>query len=110
MLAAMTTVAAVQMHAAPCDVAGNLSKAEAFLERASRHGAQLTLFPELFNVGYFIGPELFSLWESDDGRTVSWMREQAARRNMVVAGTVAERRGDRLFNTMFVAEPGGRLH
>lgn len=105
-----TTVAAVQMRATPHDVAGNLAKADAFLERASRDGAKLTLFPELFNVGYFIGPELFDLWEAADGRTVTWMREQAARHDMLVAGTIAERCGDRLLNTMFIAEPDGGLH
>jgi predicted amidohydrolase len=110
MAVASTTVAAIQMRAAPRDVAGNLAKAGAFLERASRDGAKLALLPELYNVGYFIGPELFDLWEADDGRTVTWMREQAARRDMLVAGSIAERRGDRLFNTMFIAEPGGGLH
>jgi predicted amidohydrolase len=104
------TVAAVQMHATPRDVVGNLAKADVFLERASRDGARLTLFPELFNVGYFIGPELFELWEADDGRTVTWMREPAARRDMVVVGAIAERRGDRLFDTLFIAEPDGGLH
>jgi predicted amidohydrolase len=54
----MTIVAAVQMCAIPRDIAGNLAKANVFLERASRDGAKLTLFPELFNVGYPIGPEL----------------------------------------------------
>lgn len=107
---ANTTVAAVQMRSIPCDVTGNLAKAAAFLERASRDGAKLALFPELFNVGYFVGPELFQLWEGEDGRTVTWMREQAARHDMLVAGTIAERRGDRLFNTMFIAEPGGGLY
>jgi predicted amidohydrolase len=29
---------------------------------------------------------------------------------MVVAGTIAERRGDRLFDTLFIAEPDGGLH
>jgi predicted amidohydrolase len=108
--AAKTTVAAVQMRSVPCDVAGNLAKAAAFLEQAAHDGAKLTLFPELFNVGYFVGPELFQLWEAEDGRTVTWMREQAARHDILVAGTIAERRGDRLFNTMFIAEPGGGLH
>lgn len=106
----MTIVAAVQMYATPRDVAGNLVRADVFLERASGDGAKLTLFPELFNVGYFIGPDLFELWETDDGRTVTWMREQAVRRDMIVGGSIAERRGDRLFNTMFIAEPGGALH
>lgn len=108
-IASTTTVAAIQMHAVPRDVQANIEKAEALLDRASRAGAKLAVLPELFNVGYFIGPELFELWEADDGRTVTWMRSQAERRNMLVAGTIAERRGDRLFNTMFIAEPDGGL-
>ena len=107
---AATTVAAVQMRAVPHDVAGNLDKALGFLEEASSRGARLTLFPELFNTGYFIGRELFELWETDDGRTVTWMREQAARRDMLVGGSIPERWGERLLNTLFIAEPDGRLH
>jgi N-carbamoylputrescine amidase len=104
------TVAAAQMRATPGDVAANLAKATALLERAADRDAGLVLLPELFNVGYFIGPELFGLWETADGRTVTWMREQANRHAMVVAGSIAERRGDRLFNALFVAEADGRLH
>jgi predicted amidohydrolase len=105
-----TTVAAVQMRAVPRDVAGNIARATRFLDQASSRGAKLTVFPELFNVGYFIGPELFDLAESDDGRTVTWMRDEAARRGTLVAGSIAESRGDRLLNTLFIAEPDGRLH
>ena len=105
-----TTVAAVQMQARPKDVDYNLSKGEWFVEEAAEKGAKLVLLPELFNVGYFIGPELFELWEPEDGRTVTWMREQAARRGAIVAGSVAERRSNRLLNTLFIAEPDGRLH
>jgi predicted amidohydrolase len=103
------TVAAVQMRATPQDVSGNLAKADALINRAANGGAKLALLPELFNVGYFIGPELFELWEGEDGRTVTWMREQASQRGMLVAGSIAERRGDRLFNTMFIAEPDGAV-
>jgi len=105
-----TTIAAVQMRAVPRDVAGNLDRARSFLDDASARGAKLAVLPELFNVGYFIGPELFDLAETDDGRTVTWMCEQAARRQMLVAGSIAEQRGDRLLNTLFIAEPDGRLH
>ena len=56
-----TKVAAVQMRSEPRDVTGNLKKAAAFAEQAASEGAQLLLFPELFNAGYFIGPELFEL-------------------------------------------------
>lgn len=105
-----TTVAAVQMQARPKDVDYNLAKAEWFLEEAADKGAKLVLLPELFNVGYYIGRELFDLWEAEDGPTVTWMREQAGRHGTVVAGSIAERRADRLLNTLFIAEPDGRLN
>ncbi len=105
-----TTVAAVQMYARPKDVECNLVKAEQYLEEAVDRGAKLVMLPELFNVGYYIGPELFDLWETEDGRTVTWMREQAATHGVVVGGSIAEKRGTRLFNTLFIAEPDGRLH
>ena len=41
---------------------------------------------------------------------MTWMREEAARHDMLVAGSIPERRGDRLLNTLFIAEPDGRLH
>lgn len=104
------TVAAVQMHAEPRQVDANLSKAQGFIETAAARGARLVVLPELFNVGYFIGRELFDLWETEDGQTVSWMRAQARQHQALVAGTIAERRGRCLYNTMFIAEPDGTLH
>lgn len=103
-------VAAIQMRAAPGDVGANLAKATRLLERAVQEDSRLVLLPELFNIGYFIGPELFELWETEDGRTVTWMREQAKRHGIVVAGSIAERRDSRLFNSLFIVEADGRLH
>ncbi len=105
-----TAVAAVQMRARPLDVDHNLAQAGWFLEEAADKGAKLVLLPELFNVGYYVGPELFELWEREDGRTVTWMRERAERHRVIVAGSIAERRHGRLLNTLFMVEPGGRLY
>lgn len=105
-----TVVAAVQMLARPEEVERNIATAEAFVRQAAEAGAKLVLLPELFNVGYYIGRSLFDLWETEDGRTVTWMRRQASRHGMIVGGTIAERRGDRLLNTFFMAEPDGRLY
>ena len=104
------TIAAVQMRATPGDAAANIAKAKTYTERAADEGARLVLLPELFNVGYVIGPKLFEWWEAEDGRSVTWMREESQARGIVLAGTIAERRGDRLYNTMFVVEPDGRLY
>ncbi len=105
-----TRIAAIQMRAEPGARAANLRKAKRFVEHAAGDGAKLVLLPELFNVGYHIGPELFEWWEPDDGPAVTWLREEAVARGIITAGSIAERRGDRLHNTLFVAEPGGRLH
>jgi predicted amidohydrolase len=104
------TVAAVQMHARPTFVEDNLSKAAAFIRVAGERRARLAVLPELFNVGYFVGPQLFELWEDEHGRTVTWMRDQARQNGMLLAGSIAERRANRLYNTMFIAEPDGTLH
>jgi predicted amidohydrolase len=104
------TVAAVQMYARPAFVEENLSKSAAFVAVAAARGARLVVLPELFNVGYFIGPQLFELWEDERGRSVTWMREESQRNGIVLAGSIAERRDGRLYNTMFMAEPDGRLH
>jgi predicted amidohydrolase len=98
------------MYAQPKRVDANLAKASAFIDQATARGARIVALPELFNVGYFIGPELFELWEDEHGRTVSWMRDLASRHAVVIAGTIAERREGRLYNTMFIAEPSGALH
>ena len=105
-----TTIAAVQMRSRPKDVDHNIATAERFVGEAAAAGAKLVLLPEVFNVGYYIGPSLFDLWETEDGRTVTWMREQASLHGMMVGGTIAERRGDRLLNTFFMVEPDGRMY
>jgi predicted amidohydrolase len=98
------------MHAEPTRVTDNIDKAAALVETAAQRGARLVALPELFNVGYFVGAELFHLAESEDGRTVTWMREQARRHGILLAGTIAERKEGHLYNTMFIAEPDGVLH
>ena len=103
-------IAAVQMRADPGQKPANLAKAKRFVTKASSDGAQVVLLPELFNIGYYIGPRLFAWWEPEDGRTVTWMRDEASALGITLGGTIAERRGDRLYNTMFLAEPDGSLH
>jgi predicted amidohydrolase len=104
------TVAAIQMRAEPGQMSANVEKARRLVVQASDAGARRILLPELFNVGYHIGAKLFEWWEPDDGPTVTWMREEARARDAIVAGSIAERRGGRLLNTMFIAEPDGALH
>ena len=47
-------VALLQMAACGTDQAANLSKGETFCRQAKAIGADIALFPEMWNVGYFL--------------------------------------------------------
>jgi predicted amidohydrolase len=48
----MLTIALLQMSSAGTDQAANLAKGDAFCRRAKGMGANIALFPEMWNVGY----------------------------------------------------------
>ena len=48
----MITIALLQMTACGDDQDANLAKGEAFCRRAREMGADVALFPEMWNVGY----------------------------------------------------------
>lgn len=77
---------------------------------ASLAGADLVLLPEIWNVGYFGFDRYAELAEPIDGPTVSRLAEAARQAGAVVmAGSIVERDGDRLFNTSVVLERDGSI-
>lgn len=68
-------IALLQMRAAGADQAANQVKGEAFCRRARALGADLALFPEMWNIGYtgFVpaGAEYGDVWRS----AASWARD-----------------------------------
>ena len=79
------TVALVQYPAAPFDKEKNLSLAARLCREAKASGADLILFPEMWNIGYAFPAhddanslqEWTALAEPDDGETVSTLRTLA---------------------------------
>ena len=61
-------IALLQMTACGDDQGANLSKGDAFCRRASALGADIALFPEMWNVGYTLydpsGPDDRATWEA----------------------------------------------
>lgn len=103
-------VAAIQM---PCDrfsVDSNLSRAADYLEYAAAQGAELVLLPELFSLGYSYEPRYGEFIETREGNTVSWLKQQAQRRQCHIGATFVEGREKRLFNTFVLACPNGQTH
>ncbi len=67
----------------------------------------LVILPETFTSG-FSNNAIFKA-ESMDGPTVEWIREQAARLNAAITGSVQLRVGEEVFNRLLWATPDGAL-
>jgi predicted amidohydrolase len=92
-------VALLQMAAAGPDQAANLSKGELFCRQAKQMGADIALFPEMWNNGYYVpkpsNPEEVPAWQEQaidlDGIFVTRFRELAGELEMAIALTYLEK-------------------
>ncbi len=64
----MLTIALLQMTSCGTDQTANLTKGEAFCRQAKTLGADIALFPEMWNIGYtsFAPAETEDIWRSPD--------------------------------------------
>jgi predicted amidohydrolase len=105
----MTRVASVQL-----EITRDESKRDR-IERAagvveSLDGTDLVVLPEAWNVGYFGFDRYADDAEPVDGPTVSRLgRAARSAKAWVLAGSIIERDGDRLFNTTVMIDPQGRI-
>ena len=67
----------------------------------------LVVLPEMFNTGFTMHP--IEMAETMDGPTVTWMRERAVSKGVVIAGSLAVSEGDLFFNRLIWAHPDGEL-
>jgi predicted amidohydrolase len=92
-------IALLQMTACSDDQDANMAKGEAFCRRASEMGADIALFPEMWNVGYTLYDPSQSdgreTWEAQavgrDDRFVVHFKELARELDMAIAITYLER-------------------
>jgi predicted amidohydrolase len=105
----MTRVASVQL-----EIVGDESKRQR-VERVAAQveslaGADLILLPEAWNVGYFNFDGYAAEAEALDGPTVSRLSDAARRVGAwVLAGSIIEQDGDRLFNTSVLLDRAGEV-
>src|SRR5437762_226500 len=106
------TVGLIQMR---CSVApeDNLRRACAMLSEAAGRGAQVACLPELFRNQYFCQAEdaaRFDLAEPIPGPTTEALAQVARETNLVVVGSVFERRAPGVYhNTAVVLDADGVL-
>ncbi len=80
-----------------------------FAERISGlHGAtDLVVLPEMFTTGFSMNSD--QLFESMDGPTVSWMKEQAEQMEVAIYGSIIIKENGHYFNRGLFVFPDGRV-
>lgn len=102
-------VAAIQHDIVWEDRDATLARVEPMVAAAADDGARLLVLPEMFAVGFSMQPERVA--EPPDGPTVTWLLDQAARRDVWLCGTVPEQGpSGRPRNVAVLAGPDGTVH
>jgi predicted amidohydrolase len=106
----MLNIGIIQMQSTPLEVEENLSLAESLITQAAQDGAQLVVLPEMFNVGYYLGEGLMTVAETlEAGKTVTWLKSQAARQDLYIITSLYERHEGHFYNTMVMVGSDGSL-
>ena len=88
------------------DAKANRERFDALLEGA--RGADLVILPEMFTTGFSMDSE--ALAEAEEGETYAWLREQSAKLEAVVCGSVIIRAADGSHrNRLLWARPDGEM-
>ncbi|MDR7482828.1 MAG: nitrilase family protein [Armatimonadota bacterium] len=88
----------------------NVDRSVALLHQAADRGAQFCVLPELCNSGYVFNTRAEAYAAAEEvpgGPTVRAWSEVAHARKLFVAAGIAERAGDRLYNTAVLLGPEG---
>ena len=99
-------IAVAQMGTKPYQTEANLSRAEQFVARAARRGADVVVFPEDFLTG-MLGwkPELL-----DDGTYRTVFRTFAKKYRIdIVAGSILEKERGKVYNTCYYIDRTGKV-
>jgi len=99
--------AAVQFRVDVGDVASNRERAMGWIADAANRGARLCVLPEMWSTG-FAEKELVPLSRTTPG-ILRELRALAARLGVVIAGSLPERSGGGVFNTLYVVNATGAV-
>lgn len=98
------TISLVQPDMLWEDKPGNLQQYERLLEGKSLAG-QVVVLPEMFSTGFSMRPE--ALAETMEGPTVAWMRQLAATKKCIVAGSLIIEDDGHYYNRLVWMQPDG---
>ena len=98
------TAAAIQFNVKQGDVDANLAYVREALPRVAGQGANLAVLPEMWSSG-FSYKNLNELALRTEG-IVAELLQLSARHKLVIVGSLPEPNGDKVFNTVYVADNG----
>jgi N-carbamoylputrescine amidase len=90
----------------------NLRRVASLAEVASEREAKIIALPQLFNTPFFpstIDKANFELAETEEGVTITAMRELAKKLSVVMIAPIFEKAGESFFNTAFVIGVEGEI-
>ena len=100
------TVTTIQADLQWEDKAANLRRLEKKIDGIAGR-TEVVILPEMFSTAFSMRPE--ALAETIEGPTISWMRETAARKNIILTGSlIIEEDGD-YFNRLIWMLPNGQF-
>jgi predicted amidohydrolase len=99
------TVTTIQPDLQWEDKAANLRRLEEKIDGIAVH-TELVVLPEMFSTGFSMRPELLA--ERMDGPTVDWMRTMAARKKVILTGSVIIEDDEKYFNRLIWMLPNGQ--
>lgn len=102
------TAAALQFRIDMGDVSANEARAFGLLEEAAGRGASLCVLPEMWSTGFAYDQGLPGLARTTP-RLLDRLRRFAADRRIVVAGSLPERVGRGVYNTLYVIDATGEV-
>lgn len=103
-------VACIQMEPLVGGKRENVARSVHYIEEAAKNGASLVVLPELANTGYVFADreEAFALAEDlPGGETARAWADAAYRLGVYVVAGIAERDGERLYNSAIFMGPSG---
>lgn len=100
------TITTIQPDLVWEDKAANLAHLEAKI-LSIQGSPEVVILPEMFSTGFSMRPK--ALAESMNGPTVEWMREIAARRKIILTGSVIIEEDEQYFNRLIWMLPNGQF-
>lgn len=101
-------VGIIQLNVGFGKVEENYERAERFIRDAAAQGAEIVVLPEMWNTGYAL-EKLEELADVDGVRTKQFLSELSKELAIhIVGGSVAVKRDDKFYNTMYTFDQTGK--